>query len=175
MVLEGECLVGLFDFLVGSVPIYLQYLVVILLLGLLFLLLGLLDLVLEVCVGVELLDLVVIHDGGSVFSAFHVEFCPSCKGFVVVGIEFERLVEVVECLEGFLAFHEGQCPVGVDNRVKFLVGRIQIDGLCVFLLRILEFSAFYQLVPLLLQLLALFGSVEGHSALLVVRVQSHAL
>lgn len=174
MVFEGKSLVDFLDLSVSGVSIDSKYFVVVLLAGLLFLFLGYFNLFLHVAGGVDLLDFAVVHDGGSVLSPLHVDLSPPHEGFCVFRVQLQGFVQIVQSLEGLLPLDEGLGPVREYDCVQFLVGRVEVDGLSVFLLGLLELLVFDELVALLLELLAFFGSHEGLFALLVVGVQPHA-
>ena len=174
MVFEGKSLVNFLDLSVSGIFINSEYFVVVLLPGFLFLFLGYLYLVLHVAAGVDFLDLAVVHDGSSVLSPLHVDLSPPDEGLGVFRIQFQGFIEIVESLEGFLPFYEGQGSIRENYCVQLLVRRVQVDRISVFLLSLLVLLVFDELVALLLELLAFFCSHESLFALLVVRVQPHA-
>jgi hypothetical protein len=95
MELEGKSFIGLLDLLIRGISIDLQDLVVVLLLRFLLLLLRLFDFGAEIYAGIEFLDLVVVHNGCGVLSSLHVQVSPSDEGFIVVGIELQRSIQVI--------------------------------------------------------------------------------
>ena len=150
VVFEGKGLVNFLDLSISGISIHSEYFVVVLLAGLLFLFLGDLNLLLHVAGGVDLLDLAVVHDGGSVLSPLHVDLGPPDEGFGVFRVQFKGFVEIVQSLEGFLPFDEGQGSVREYYCVQLLVGWVQVDGVSVLLLSFLELLVFDELVALLL-------------------------
>lgn len=121
------------------------------------------------------MNLAIVHDSSCVFSSLHVELSPPHQRFRVLGIQLQRLVEVIKSLKVFFSLDESLSPVGVDDRIEFFVGRIEINSLSVLLLGLLVFLLFDELVSFFFQLLALLGSHQGISTLLVVGVQPHPL
>ena len=145
--------------MISCIPVNFQNFIVIFLLWLFLLLLSLFDLRTHIGSWIELLYLTVIHHCRSVFSSFHIQISPPYQRFVILRIQLKRFVKIVKSFEGFLSLHKCQGTIWIYDCVELFVWRIEINSFWVLLFSFFVFPTFYQLVSLLLKLLALLSRV----------------
>lgn len=148
VVLQGQSFIGFFYCGIICIPINPQNLVIVLLLRLPFLFLCLFYLWLHVRRWVQFFYLVVVHNGCSILTPFHLNFSPSDQWLTVRWVKFQGLVQIVQGFQVILSLHVSQGSVRVDDCIELFVERIQIQSLGIF-----SFS--FSIVSLLNGLIAL--------------------